>query len=109
MNQIQYNRILQVLQVNIVIDLSLRSAVLSTSGPATVKVRSVQLPLVGGDEKNHAAYKLMQSWIQNVTSLHSKKKAQGSTAMQVNDLEKLMAEWPVEIDHAISSNQVLRD
>jgi hypothetical protein len=50
----------------------------------------------------------LQSWIENVTNIHSQKKSSLLSAIQPQDLEKLMAEWPERMDEALTVEQVLR-
>jgi hypothetical protein len=69
-------------------------------------VRNVQLPTDVGGEKNHASYKLLQNWIENVANIHAKKKSTALAGMQPQDLEKLMAEWPEQMDQVLSSEEV---
>ena len=88
------------------IDLNLRSIAINAKENISLKVRSVQLPLEGGSEKNHASFKLLQNWVDNVTNIHAKKKSSALSGMQAQDVEKLMEEWPEPIDNALSQDQV---
>jgi hypothetical protein len=78
--------------------LTLRSIIINEK--QETKVRTVELPLQGGNEKNHASFKLLQSWVDNVTNIHAQKKSITMNGMQPQDVEKLMAEWPEELDSA---------
>jgi hypothetical protein len=81
-----------------VVDLKLRS-ISRGSEPTTSKVRTIQLPIIANDEKNHAAYKVLQNWVDTVSTMYAKK--QKTKGVDPSSIEKLMAEWPTEIDNAI--------
>jgi hypothetical protein len=89
-----------------VVDLNLRSKAIKSQEAATVKVRTIELPIQGNSEKNHASFKLVQSWVDHVSQIHAQKKSTSLNGMQTKDFELLMAEWPEELDEAISNEKV---
>ena len=96
-----------------VIDLALRAISLQeTASDSNMKVRSIKLPPFAKnmDAGKTASHKTLQNWIDSVTDLQQKKNRSSGLglkgASQVDELEKLMAEWPVEVDLALSVHSV---
>lgn len=96
-----------------VVDLALRAISLQeTTKESNAKVRSIKLPPFSKnlDANKSAPHKALQNWIDTVADLQAKKnRPSGSGSMGAaltNDLEKLMAEWPPEIDSALTQNAI---
>lgn len=69
------------------------------------KVRSIQLVSTGGREQE-AGLKAIQSWLKHVNETYTTRKAEFSTAELESGVEQLMAQWPVEMDQALTSGVV---
>lgn len=96
-----------------VIDLALRAISLQeTTKETNAKVRSIRLPPFSNnmDANKSAPHKALQNWIDTVADLQTKKNrptgAGSKGASLVDDLEKLMAEWPSEIDSALTQHTI---
>ncbi|KAJ3312778.1 Intraflagellar transport protein 46 [Boothiomyces sp. JEL0838] len=77
-----------------VVDLSLRAHLLEKS-PDKVKIRSIKIPVTVTPKDQDQIIKSLDVWIKTVNDIHSKQTIRKNDI----DLEKLMAEWPPEIDN----------
>ena len=97
-----------------VIDLALRAISLQeTTKETNAKVRSIRLPPFSNnmDANKSAPHKALQNWIDTVADLQTKKNrptgaASKGASLVDDDLEKLMAEWPSEIDFALTQHTI---
>ncbi|KAJ3259559.1 Intraflagellar transport protein 46 [Boothiomyces macroporosus] len=78
----------------LVVDLSLRAHLLEKS-PDKVKIRSIKIPVTVTPKDQDQIIKSLDVWIKTVNDIHSKQTIRKNDI----DLEKLMAEWPPEIDN----------
>ncbi|KAJ3274799.1 Intraflagellar transport protein 46 [Terramyces sp. JEL0728] len=77
-----------------VVDLSLRANQLEKSSEK-IKVRSIPLPVIVTPKDQDQLKKSLDVWIKTVNDIHSKQTIRRNDF----DLEKLMAEWPQDIDN----------
>jgi Intraflagellar transport complex B protein 46 C terminal len=88
-----------------VVDFALRSFFvgqrLNGSKPQT-KVRSIELHGVNRD----AGTKAIHSWLNHVKESYSSRASDYTTKDMESEIERLMAQWPTEIDQALTDNEV---
>ncbi|KAJ3324967.1 Intraflagellar transport protein 46 [Boothiomyces sp. JEL0866] len=77
-----------------VVDLSLRAHQLEKS-PDKMKIRSIKIPVTVTPKDQEQITKSLDIWIKTVNDIHSKQSVRKNDI----DLERLMAEWPQEIDN----------
>ncbi|KAJ3290974.1 Intraflagellar transport protein 46 [Borealophlyctis nickersoniae] len=89
-----------------VLDLKLRAMTKTTAAPATQQVRSIQLSF--SDHPSAAPGKrALAQWVQNVYDIHLHKPPDKVGYMKrMPDIEQLMAEWPPEMDRALSEGEL---
>lgn len=92
--------------LNLVVDFALRSFFvgqrLNGGKPQTAKVRAINLHGSEGD----SGAKAIQSWLNHVKENYSTRSTHFDGKGSESEIECLMAQWPTEIDQAISNDEV---